>query len=106
MELGSDSREEIEVEQNTQDGDPVVLLLSYLSNKANARVEVSCYDGNMREETLIDQIGELERYFEYENVHDPNQVRFSTTKLKGRVALWWDMLQRDKVYNGMEKIKT
>jgi hypothetical protein len=65
-------------------------------------VEVSCYDGSLKAETLIDWIGELERYFEYENVQDPNRVRFSMTKLKGHVALWWDMLQKDRVDNDRE----
>ncbi|CAF1487351.1 unnamed protein product [Adineta steineri] len=39
---------------------------------SNAKVEVSSYDGNLRIDVLIDWIGELERYFEYENVWDPN----------------------------------
>ena len=48
------------------------MMISYLSNRGSARVEVSCYDGNLRDDVLIDWIGELERYFEYENVQDPN----------------------------------
>jgi hypothetical protein len=40
----------------------------------SARVEVSCYDGNLKDETLIDWIRKLERYFEYENVQDPSWV--------------------------------
>ena len=40
----------------------------YLSNRGSARVEVSCYDGNMGVDVPIDWIGELERYFESENV--------------------------------------
>ena len=55
---------------------------------------------------LIDWIGELERYFEYENAWDPNQVRFATTKLKGHATLWWDMLQKDRTKHRLEKIKT
>jgi len=51
------------------------------------RVEVSCYVGSLKVETLIYWIGELERYFEDENVQDPNCVHFSITKLKGHVAL-------------------
>lgn len=27
-------------------------------------------------------------------------------KLKGHVVLWWDILQKDKVNNQLEKIKT
>jgi len=81
-------------------------LISFLSNKGNTRVEVSCSDGILRVETRIYWIGELERYFKYENAQYPNHVHFSITKLKGHVALWWDMLQKDIVDNRLEKIKT
>jgi hypothetical protein len=49
-------------------------LIYYLSNRGSAKVEVSCYDGSLKDKTLIDWIREIERYFEYENVHDPNRV--------------------------------
>ena len=81
-------------------------IFFFLSNKGNARVEVSSYDGSLGVEVVIDQIRELERYFEYENVQDPNQVWFAITKLKGYVALWLDMLQKDKVDNRLENIRT
>jgi hypothetical protein len=106
VELDYESEEEIEVEQNVEEGDPTMCLISFLSNRGSARVEVLCYDGSLKAETLIDWIGELERYFEYENVQDPNRVHFSITKLKGHVALWWDMLQKDRVDHRLEKIKT
>jgi hypothetical protein len=81
-ELDSDSEEDIEVEQNAEEGDSTVRSISLLSNKGSTRVEVSCYDGSMRAGTLIDWIRELERYFEYENVQDPNHVCFAIMKLK------------------------
>ena len=62
-------------------------LISFLKDRGSIRGEVSCYDGSLKGETLIDWIRELEIYFEYENVQDPNQVRFIMTKLKGHVAL-------------------
>ena len=40
------------------------------------KVEVSCYEGSLKVETLIDWIRELKRYFKYEDAHDPNRVRF------------------------------
>jgi hypothetical protein len=81
-------------------------LISFLSNKGSVRVEILCYDGNPRAETLIDWLGEIDSYFEYESVQDPNHVHFSIMKLKGHAALWWDMLQKDLVDNILEKIKT
>ena len=81
-------------------------MISFLSNIGSVRVEVLCYDSSLKAKTLIDWIGELERYFEYENVQDPNCVHFTITKLKGHVALWWDMLHKYRVDHIVEKIKT
>ena len=60
--------EEIEGEWDVKERDPTVRLISYLSNRGSVRVEVSCYSGTLGDDVLIDWIGELERYFEYENV--------------------------------------
>jgi hypothetical protein len=57
-----------------KEADPTTWLISFLKDRGSARVEVSYYDGSLKEETLIDWIGELERYFEYENIQDPNWV--------------------------------
>jgi hypothetical protein len=70
----SNSKAKSEIEQNIEDVYPAERLISYLSNKGSTKVKVSCYDGILKDETLIDSIGELERYFEYENLHDPNRV--------------------------------
>jgi hypothetical protein len=67
-------------------------LISFLKDRGSIRGEVSCYDGSLKGETLIDWIRELEIYFEYENVQNSNRIRFSITKIKGHAALWWDML--------------
>jgi hypothetical protein len=105
-ELDYEFEEEIEVEQNVEERDPSTCLISFLSNRGSMRVEVSCYDGSLKAANLIDWIGELETYFKYENVQDPNCVHFTITKLKGHVALWWDMLHKYRVDHIVEKIKT
>jgi hypothetical protein len=43
---------------------------------------------------LINWIGELEDYFELEDIEDPLRVRLAQTKLKGHVALWWKELKK------------
>ena len=80
-------------------------LITYLRKTGRAKVEVLCNDGSPKADMLIDQIGELERYFKYEDVHDLNRVRFSLTKLKGHVSIGWDMYQKDRVDHGPEKIR-
>lgn len=62
-------------------------LISFASNIARIRVEVLCYNGSLRDGNLIDCMGEIKRYFEYENVQYPNQVYFSIMMLEGHAAL-------------------
>ena len=97
--VDSKKEEEIEEEHDVEEIDLATRMISYLRNRGTTRVEVSYHDANMRADVLIDWIGELERYFDYENVQDPNQVRYSCTKLKGHATIWWDMLQKDIVNN-------
>lgn len=66
--LDSELKEEIDEEQDTEERDPTTRLISYLRNRGSARVEVSCYNGNMRVDVFIKWIGKLERYIEYGNV--------------------------------------
>ena len=58
----------------------------------------------MTPEDLINWVGELEDYFELEDIEDPLRVRLAQTKLKGHVALWWKELQRDREEEGEMKI--
>ena len=67
-------------------------------------MEVSNFSGTLTPEDLIDWIGELEDYFELEDIDDPLRVRLAQTKLKGHAALWWKELQRDREEEGEMKI--
>jgi hypothetical protein len=60
-------------------------------------VEFYFYDGNIEAKTLVDWIGDIERYFEYENLPDPDRVCFEIMKLKGNSSLWWDVMHKDIV---------
>ena len=53
-ELDYESKEDIEVEQNVEEGDRATRLISFLSNRGSVRVEFLCYDGSLKFETLID----------------------------------------------------
>ena len=72
--------------------------------KLKHKMEVSNFLGTLNLEDLIDWIGELEDYFELEDIEDPLRVRLAKTKLKGHVALWWKELQRDREEEGEMKI--
>ena len=51
-------------------------------------MDVSNFLGTLNPEELIYQIGELEDYFELEDIQDPFRVKLAQTKLKGHASLW------------------
>lgn len=60
--------------------------------KLKHKMEVSNFSITLNPEGLIDWIGELEDYFELEDIEDPLIVRLAQTKLKGHASLWWKEL--------------
>ena len=72
--------------------------------KPKHKMEVSNFLGTLNPKDLIGWIGELENYFELEDIEDPLRVRLAQTRLKGHVALWWKELQRDEEEEGEMKI--
>ena len=67
-------------------------------------MDISKFLGTLNPKDLSDQIGELEDYFDLEDIEDPLRVRLAQTKLKGNVGLWWKELQRDREEEGEMKI--
>jgi hypothetical protein len=43
------------------------------------KLDTPVYYGSLNPEELIDWIGEMENFFEFENIRDPRRVRFSNT---------------------------
>ena len=43
--------------------------------------------GNFNLEELIDWTNEIEKYFEYEDIEDPDRVKFVKEKLKGHTKI-------------------
>ena len=71
------------------------------------KLDTHVYSGSLNPEELIDWIGEMEKFFEFEQIRDPRRVRFARlTKLISHSSLWWDKLQLNRESSGREKIKT
>ena len=51
------------------------------------RFNVPTFLGNLQPKELIDWINELEVYFEYDEIEDPDKVRFAKAKLKDHVKI-------------------
>jgi len=67
-------------------------------------IEVGIFSGNLKPDELIDWINELEEYFEYEDIRDPDRVKFAKAKLKGHAKIWWQEVQLERLRRGKEKI--
>jgi hypothetical protein len=73
---------------------------------AREKMEIPMYEGNLDVEELLDWIGAMDKYFDYEVVQEDKKVKHVVTRLKGHAALWWDELQADRHYKGKQKIKS
>lgn len=60
----------------------------------------------MKPKELLDWVRELERFFDWDEVADPQRVKFACTKLRGHAALWWERLQKDRVAKKLDRIQT
>ena len=93
-----ESEDKNEVEENAKEEailNPEEERISWAISKIEKRpkFEVPTFLGNLNLEELIDWINELEEYFEYEDIEDPNRVKFAKVKLKGHAKIWWQEVQ-------------
>lgn len=51
-------------------------------------MEVPSFEGSLKPKNLFDWIGVMEKYFDWEEMEDPKQVKFAYIKLKGHTSLW------------------
>ena len=69
------------------------LLMHVLGSRSRPKPSLSTYDENLSVEGLIEWIGELDRYFDYEEIEKDKKVKLVVTRLKGQEALWWHSVQ-------------
>ena len=68
------------------------------------KIDVDMFLENLNPNELIDWINELEEYFEYEDIGDPDRVKFVKAKMKGHAKIWWQEIQLERNRRGKEKI--
>ena len=68
-------------------------LLQVLSREnSKLVVEVVLYDGKLDTNAVLDQISDMEKFFEYEKNLDNRKVNIVVTRLKDHASLWWEHL--------------
>ena len=63
--------------------------MSVLGSKSRPKPSLSTCDWNFSAYGMIGWIGDLDRYFDYEEIEEDKKVKLAMTRLKGRSALWW-----------------
>jgi hypothetical protein len=71
---------------------------------SKVKVELLVYSSCLNSEELLDWIGELDKYFKFEDVLEEKQVKLFRTKLKGHASLWWDYEKEERRKKGKNKI--
>lgn len=72
------------------------MLRYVLGSNSRPKPSLSTYNGNLSAEELIDWIGQLDRYFDYEDVEEDKKMKLVVTRLKDHAALWWDNVQAER----------
>lgn len=83
----------------------VKLLRTLLRSSSRQKIELYTYDGSLVAKNLMDQISELDKYFEYEEIDEDKRVNFVVTRLKGHATLWWDNMYDERRKQGKPLIK-
>ena len=110
---GDESEEENEEEEIGYEGDGEGEVLNQVEERLfraisklgkRPKIDVGEFPGNLKLDELIDQINELEEYFEYEDIRDPDRVKFAKAKMKGHAKIWWQEIQLERNRRRKEKI--
>lgn len=104
---GDDNEEEVAVttDGSDEEGPKIKLLRSILLASSKTKPDISNYDGSFSTELLLDQISELYKYFECEEISEDRKVKFVATKLKGHAVSWWDIVQVERRRSNKPPIK-
>src|SRR5271156_4454510 len=99
-EEGNDDQEEVEVFNPEEER--IFRSISKIGKRP--KIEVPTFSGNLNPEELIDWINKCEEYFEYEDIEDPDRVKFAKARLKGHAKIWWQEIQLERNRRGKDKI--
>lgn len=91
-----------EVVEYPQETKILNIVLGYVMKE---NVNLSSYISSLNPKGLIDQIIEMENFFEFDEMEQEKKVKFVVTKLKGCATLWWNVVQVERRRNNKQEIK-
>ena len=102
----SEDEESQEEETTAQESTELRMLKQVFGSTSRPKPNVSNYSGILNPEELVDQINDMEKFFDYEEMNDEKKVKFIVTKLKGHASLWRDGVQAEWRRKNKPKIKS
>ena len=102
---------ELEKETSVEEGQEeeelgVKLVKTVMGASPKFEVDVSTYSGSLNTGELVDQINDMDKHFDYEEVLEDKKVNVSMTRLKGHASLWWDGVQSKRRKKGKKPIRS
>lgn len=93
---GEESSEQVDLEEERM----VRMLKAVKGDGSKIKLDLPMYGGSLDGEELLDWIGAMDSYFEYEEISEEQKVKLAKTKLNGHASLWWDYIQSERRKNG------
>lgn len=81
------------------------LLKTVKNDGPKVRMDLPVYLGSLNGE-LLDWIGDMYKYFDFEEIPKGKQVKLARSKLKGHASLWWDYIQDGRKKKGKPNISS
>lgn len=89
----SEEEEEYLEEEVAEEPAKFRILKKILGSITKVKLDLYFYTGSMNTKELINQITDMDNFFEYEETDGEKKFKFVVTKLKGQATLWWDGVQ-------------
>ena len=69
-------------------------------------METPTYTRSLNPKEIIQQIIDMEKLFDIEQIEDPQRMKMVCMKMKEHASLWWYTMQLERKSKGKYRIKT
>ncbi|XP_057791898.1 uncharacterized protein LOC131008818 [Salvia miltiorrhiza] len=69
------------------------------------KADLPSFNGNFNIEAFLDWIAEVERFFDFAEIHENKQVKLVAYRLKGGASPWWEQVQNQRRRLGKQPVR-